>query len=162
VLAEVLTDGDASRLVRRLVQRDRTATSLGGYLGFMGEPFETRDPTALLLQAHLPPGGDVDKVLRTIDEETERIATDGLDAGELERTVARMATHLLRDTDAVLGRALRMAVLEQQRGNAALINDLPRLLGEVTEEQIRSAAGALRPRRRASIEVKVNGNGGTE
>ena len=29
-----------------------------------------------------------------------------------------MATHLLRDTDAVLGRALRMAVLEQQRGDA--------------------------------------------
>jgi zinc protease len=160
VLAEVLTDGDASRLVRRLVQRDRTATSIGGYLGFMGEPFETRNPTALLLQAHLPPGGDVDKVLRTVDEETERIAADGLEPDELARTVARMATHLLRDTDAVLGRALRMAVLEQQRGNAALINDLPRLLGEVTEAQIRSAAGALRPQRRASVEVKVNG--GTE
>jgi len=157
VLAEVLTDGDASRLVRRLVQRDRTATSLGGYLGFMGEPFETRDPTALLLQAHLPPGGDVDKVLRTVDEENERIASDGLEPGELARTVARMATHLLRDTDAVLGRAPRMAVLEQQRGNAALINDLPRLLGEVTEEQIRSAAAALRPQRRASVEVKING-----
>ncbi|MEU8664560.1 nitric oxide synthase oxygenase, partial [Actinoplanes philippinensis] len=27
------TDGDASRLVERLVQRDRTATTLGGYLG---------------------------------------------------------------------------------------------------------------------------------
>ena len=161
VLAEVLTDGDASRLVRRLVQRDRTATSIGGYLGFMGEPFETRNPTAILLQAHLPPGGDVDKVLRTIDEENERIATDGLEPGELERTVARMATHLLRDTDAVLGRALRMAVLEQQRGNAALINDLPRLLGEVTEEQIRSAAALLRPQRRASVEVQV-ADGGTK
>ena len=161
VLAEVLTDGDASRLVRRLVQTDRTATSLGGYLGFMGEPFETRDPTALLLQAHLPPGGDVDKVLRTIDEETERLATDGLEPGELSRTVARMATHLLRDTDAVLGRALRMAVLEQQRGNAALINDLPRLLGEVTEEQIIAAAAALHPRRRATVEVKV-ADGGTK
>ena len=47
----------------------------------MGEPFEVRDPTALLLQAHLPPGGDVDKVLRTIDEECDRLATDGLDDG---------------------------------------------------------------------------------
>jgi predicted Zn-dependent peptidase len=161
VLAEVLTDGDASRLVRRVVQRDRTATSIGGYLGFMGEPFETRDPTALLLQAHLPPGGDVDKVLRTIDEENERIAADGLEPGELARTVARMATHLLRDTDAVLGRALRMAVLEQQRGTAALINDLPRLLGEVTEEQITAAAGTLRPNRRATVEVQIP-EGGTK
>ena len=56
VLAEVLTDGDASRLVERLVLRDRTVTSVGGYIGFMGEPFDVRDPTALMLQAHLPPG----------------------------------------------------------------------------------------------------------
>jgi predicted Zn-dependent peptidase len=157
VLAEVLTDGDASRLVQRIVQRDRTATSIGGYLGFMGEPFETRDPTALLMQAHLPPGGDVDKVLRTIDEECDRIAIDGLAEGELARTQARMATHLLRDNDAVLGRALRMAVLEQQRGDPSLINELPRLLGEVTEEQIIAAAGMLRPQRRATVEVQVAG-----
>jgi predicted Zn-dependent peptidase len=71
-----------------------------------------------------------------------------------------MATHLMRDTDAVLGRALRMAVLEQQRGNAALINELPHLLGEVTEEQITAAAATLRPGRRATVEVQVN-NGGT-
>ena len=126
---------------------------LGGYLGFMGEPFEVRDPTALLLQAHLPPGGDVDKVLRTIDEELDRVAADGLGAGELARIQARMATHLLRDTDAALGRALRMAVLEQQRGAPELLNDLPRLVGEVTEAQVRAAAAALSPNRRAAIDV---------
>ncbi|HKS98007.1 MAG TPA: pitrilysin family protein [Rugosimonospora sp.] len=158
VLAEVLTDGDASRLVQRLVQRDRAATSIGGYIGFLGEPYEVRDPTALLLQAHLPVGGDVEKVLRTVDEECERIATDGLPADELARTQARMATHLLRDTDAVLGRALRMAVLEQQRGNPGLINDLPRLIGEVTEQQVVAAAAMLRPGRRATIEVQVGAN----
>jgi predicted Zn-dependent peptidase len=153
VLAEVLTDGDASRLVERLVLTDRSVTSVAGYIGFMGEPFEVRDPTALVLQCHLPPGGDVDKVLRTVDEELERLATDGLADGELERTQARMATHLLRDTDAVLGRALRMAVLEQQRGAPELLNDLPRLVAEVTAAQITEAAGALRPQRRAAIEV---------
>jgi predicted Zn-dependent peptidase len=157
VLAEVLTDGEASRLVERLVQRDRTVTSVGGYLSLMGEPFDVRDPTALLLQAHLPPGGDVDKVLRTIDEELDRLATDGLAEGELARIQARMATHLLRDTDAVLGRALRMAVLEQQRGEPGLLNHLPRLVGEVTEDQIRAAAGALQPHRRASVEVIAGG-----
>ena len=157
VLAEVLTDGDASRLVERLVLKDRSVTSVGGYLGFMGEPFEVRDPTALLLQAHLPPQGSVDKVLATFDEELDRLANDGLTQGELARTQARMATHLLRDTDAVLGRALRMAVLELQRDNPALLNDLPHLIAEVTEEQIRAAAAALRPQRRASIEVMPGG-----
>jgi zinc protease len=157
VLAEVLTDGDASRLVQRLVMRDRTCTSIGGYLGFMGEPYEVRDPTALILQGHLPPGGDVDKVLRTIDEECERIASGGLTDGELARTQARMGAHLLRETDAVLGRALRMAVIEQQRGDAGLMNELPRLIGEVTEADVVAAAASLRPSRRASIEVIPGG-----
>jgi zinc protease len=153
VLAEVLTDGDASRLVERLVQRDRTVTSIGGYIGFMGDEFQVRNPTALLLQATLPPGGDAGKVLRTVDEELERLATDGLAAGELERTQARIATHLLRDTDAVLGRAQPMAVLELQRGRPELLNELPKLIGEVTAAQITAAAAALRPENRATVEV---------
>ena len=157
VLAEVLTDGDASRLVERLVLRDRTVTSVGGYIGFMGEPYAVRDPTALVLQAHLPPGGDVDKVLRGIEEESARLVEDGLSAEELSRTQARMATHLLRDTDAVLGRALQMAILEQQRGEPRLLNDLPRLIGEVTEEQVVAAAATLVPSRRAAVEVIPGG-----
>jgi predicted Zn-dependent peptidase len=157
VLSEVLTDGDASRLVERLVLRDRAVTSVGGYIGFMGEPFAVRDPTALLLQAHLPPGGDVEKVLRTVDEEADRLATDGLAPGELARTQARMVTHLLRDTDAVLGRAMQMAVLEVQRGEPGLLNELPRLVGEVTEEQIRAAAASLTIGRRATVEVVAGG-----
>ncbi|GAA4930440.1 M16 family metallopeptidase [Actinoplanes utahensis] len=153
VLAEVLTDGDASRLVERLVQRDRIATTMGGYLGFMGDEYLVRNPTALLLQAHLPPGGDADKVLRTIDEELDRLASDGLKPGELDRTQARMATRLLNGTDDVLGRAQPMAVLELQRGRPDLLNDLPKLISEVRAEQIVAAAATLRPESRASVEV---------
>lgn len=158
VLAEVLTDGDASRLVERLVSRDRTATSIGGYLGFMGEPFAVRDPTALVLSAHLPPGGDVDKLLTTVDEELQRLANDGLPAEELARVQARIATHLLRDDDSVLNRALHLATYEIQRGDAGLAGELPRQLGEVTPEQVVSAAATLRPQRRAAIEVIPGGD----
>ncbi|MQA26926.1 MAG: insulinase family protein, partial [Micromonosporaceae bacterium] len=161
VLAEVLTDGDASRLQQRLVLEDRSATSVGGYIGFMGEPFEVRDPTALLLQAHLPPDGDVDKVLLAVDEELDRLGSEGLDVGELERVAARIGTHLLRDVDSVLGRTLQMAVVEQQRGGngpgANLVNDLPKLIGEVSADEVVAAAAALKPQRRASVEVIPGG-----
>ena len=157
VLAEVFTDGDASRLVRRLVLTDRSVTSVSGYVSFMGDPFDVRDPTSLLLQAHLPPGADIAPVLTAMHEEADRVAQDGLEAGELARTVARMSTHLLRDADTVLNRALHNAVLELQRGDASIADDIPRLLAEVTEEQVRAAAASLGPDRRALVEVVAGG-----
>lgn len=157
VLAEVLTDGDASRLVERMVLRDRLVTGVGGYVSFMGEPFAVRNPTAMLVQANLPPGGDVSKVLAVIDEECQRIAHDGLAPGELARTQARMATQLLRDSDAALGRALQMAVLEQQRSAPELLGELPVRLAEVTAEQVAAAAATLVPSRRAAVEVVPGG-----
>jgi predicted Zn-dependent peptidase len=160
VLAEVLTDGDASRLVRRLVLKDRLATSVGGYVSFMGEAFDVRDPTAMLLQAHLPPGGSVDRVLAVADEEMDRIAQDGLEPGELDRTVARMSARLLREMDTILNRVLLHAVHEQQRGEPALAHDLPSRLAEVTADQVQAAAATLAPRRRATVEV-VPGGGHT-
>jgi len=157
VLAEVFTDGDASRLVRRLVLTDRSVTSVSGYVSFMGDPFDVRDPTSLLLQAHLPPAADIAPVLTAMHEEADRVAQDGLEAGELARTVARMSTHLLRDADTVLNRALHNAVLELQRGDASIADDIPRLLAEVTEEQVRAAAASLGPDRRALFEVVAGG-----
>jgi len=157
VLAEVLTDGDASRLIQRLVLKDRSVTSVSGYVSFMGDPFDVRDPTSLLLQAHLPPGTAVAPVLTAVQEETDRVAQDGLEPGELARTVARMSTHLLRDKDTVLNRALQYAVTEQQRGDAAIAGELPTLLAQVTEEQVRAAAATLAPNRRALVEVVAGG-----
>ncbi len=153
VLAEVLTDGDASRLRRRLVQGDRIVTSLSGYLGFMGDPFDVRDPTALLLQAHHPAGVAVDRVVDTMDEEIRRLAEDGLAAGELARVQARLAAHLLREVDSVLGRTLAMATFEQQRDRAELVGELPGLLGRVTDDDIRAAAAKLTPQRCALLEL---------
>jgi zinc protease len=157
VLAELLTDGDASRLVERLIQTDRTATSLGGYAGFMGEPFAVRDPTALIFQAHLPPGGDPDKVLSTVDEELGRLAGDGLADGELARVKARIATHVLREDDSVINRALRLGTGAALHGNAEVARELPRRLGDVTAEQIVEAAARMTPQRRAVVEVIAGG-----
>jgi predicted Zn-dependent peptidase len=157
VLAEVLTDGDASRLVERLILKDGAATSVSGYLGFMGDPFDVRDPTAILLQVHFPPHVALSQVERAVEEELERLATDGIEPGELARVQARLAAHMLRETDSVLGRSLSMAVLEQQRDRAELINELPRLLGSVTPDQIAAAAATLRRDRRALLEIVPGG-----
>lgn len=157
VLGEVLTDGDASRLIQRMVQTDRVATSVAAYCGLMGDPFDVRNPTAMITQVYSPPGVSADTVLSTMDSEIDRLATDGLPAAELTRVQARLAAQLLRDADPVLSRTLAMAVLEQQRGQAELLGQLPTLLTEVTAEQVVAAAASLRPERRAVVEVQPGG-----
>ncbi len=154
VLAEVLTDGDASRLQERLLMTDRTATSIGGYLGLLGDPLDARDPTPFLLEVHHPEQTTVEVVVQSVDEELARLGADGLDQAELDRTVARMTARYLREIDPVLGRATVMSVFEQQRGRAELVNEYPALLAAVTAAQVQAAAATLTPQTRTLLELR--------
>jgi predicted Zn-dependent peptidase len=157
LLAEVLSAGDASRLERRLVQQDRSVTSVATYLGTFGDPFDQRDPVLLTLEVHHPDGSKADDVLVAVDEEVERVASDGLEPGELARVQARLAAGVLREVDSVLERGLAFAALEQQRGRAELVNELPGMLGAITEAQVQAAAGRLLPGSRAVLELRPGG-----
>ncbi|MCU1593547.1 MAG: peptidase m16 domain protein, partial [Frankiales bacterium] len=157
VLAEVLTDGDSSRLQERLLLKDRTATSIGGYLGIMGDPLDAREPTPFLLELHHAPEVPAETVIAGVDDELARLVRDGLDDEEVQRTVSRMVARYFRDLDPVLGRATHAAVFEQQRGRAELINELPELLAAVTAEQVVEAAKTLRADNRAVLELRPAG-----
>jgi len=157
VLAEVLTDGDAARLQQRLILRDRSVTSVGGYLGLLGDPLDARDPTPLLIEVHHPAETPLEAVLAGVEQEIDRLADDGLTSGELDRTVARMTARYFRDLDPVLGRATSMAVFEQQRGRAELVDELPALVRSVSAESVQAAAGTLRPDNRALLELRPGG-----
>jgi predicted Zn-dependent peptidase len=123
----------------------------------MGDPFDVRDPTALILQAHHPAAVDVDRVVNAAAEEIARVADDGLEQGELARIQARIASHLLREADPVLGRTLAMATFEQQRGRAELVGDLAPLVAQVTEREVADAAATLHADRRAVLELVAGG-----
>jgi zinc protease len=157
LLCEVLTDGDASRLQRRLVQRDHLVTDISAYVGEFGDPFDERDPTTLTFSAHYPDAGTLDAILRALDEELSRVAEDGLEPGELDRVRTRLVSVLLRDMDAVISRTLEFAKFELIHGRAELIAELPGRLAAITVDDVRSAAAALRPERRAVLELIAGG-----
>jgi len=157
LLAEVLSDGDASRLQRRLVQRDHLVTDVAAYLGEFGDPFDERDPTALTVIAHYPQAASLDAILAATDEEFARIAESGLDPGELDRVRTRIVSVLLRELDAVMSRTLEFAKFELIYGRAELIAELPERLRAVSEDAVRAAAAALRPDRRAVLELIAGG-----
>ena len=157
LLAEILSDGDASRLQRRLVQRDHLVTDIGAYIGEFGDPFDERDPTAFTITAHYPQADSLSAILRAIDEELSRIATDGLEPGELERVRTRLLSVMFRELDAVISRTLEFAKFELIYGRPELIAELPQRFLAVTEDEIRRAAAGLVPERRAVLELIAGG-----
>ena len=157
LVAEVLSDGDASRLQRRLVQRDQLVTDVSAYVGEFGDPFDERDPSAFTISARFPDANLLEDVLRATDEEITRVADDGLERGELDRVRARLVSVLLHELDAVISRSLEFAKFELLHGRAELIGELPERLAAVTEDEIRKAAAELRPDRRAVLELVAGG-----
>jgi len=157
LLTEVLSDGDASRLQRRLVQRDHLVTDIAAYIGEFGDPFDERDPTALTVTAHYPDARSLSAILTAIDEEIARIVDDGLEPGELDRVRTRLVSVILRELDAVISRTLELAKFELIHGRAELIAELPGRLAAITEADIRAAAEELKPERRAVLELVAGG-----
>jgi len=155
LLTDVLTTGDASRLERRLVQDDRSVIGVSSYLGTFGDPFDQRDPLLLTIEARHAAESPADGIVAAIDEELERIATDGLADGELSRVRARVASGLLREADDALGRALALGAFELHRGRPQMLNELPAMLSEVTGDTVAAAAAALRAQGRSVLELKA-------
>lgn len=80
LLADILGQGEASRLQRALVET-RLALDLAEGMS------ESRGPSLFRIRANLPPGGDVKKVEDVIDGEIARLQREGVTEAEL--TLAR-------------------------------------------------------------------------
>jgi predicted Zn-dependent peptidase len=143
LLARVMSDGEASRLYRRLVCADRIATSQRCYLGMLGDPFDVADPTALVFTARQSCDGPADAILDVVGQEFRRLAEDGPAEREIRGVSARITTEILRETDPMLGRVQALAALELRHGRAELLSELPGLLAEVDERQIRATAATI-------------------
>jgi zinc protease len=157
LLAELLSEGDASRLERRLVHDDRLAVAQSSYVGLFGDPFDVRDATLLTTQVHHPAAVPVDDVLGAVHEEIARVATEGVTAEELARVQARTSAQLLREADSVLGRTLGFAAAELVHGRAELAGEIAARLAAVPPDEVQAAAKGLDPDTAAVLELRATG-----
>jgi zinc protease len=157
LLAELLSEGDASRLERRLIHDDRIAIAQSSYVGLFGDPFDVRDATLLTTQVHHPAAVPAEKVMAAVHEEIARITEDGVDAAELRRVQARVEAQLLQQADSILGRTLSFAAAELIHGRAELAGELAARLAAVTPEAVRVAARGLDPGTAAVLELRPAG-----
>jgi zinc protease len=153
LLAELLSDGDASRLHRSLVQSQRLVTDVSAYLGTFGDPLEERDPTSFYVTAHYSDRRATNAVIAAVDSELDRVATEGTEPRELDRVRLRFASSISRQLDQVINRSLEFAKFEMLFGDAGTILKLPELLARVSDADIRAAAARLTPDSRAVVEL---------
>ncbi len=157
LLAELLSEGDASRLERRLVHDDRLAVAQSSYVGLFGDPFDVRDATLLTTQVHHPAAVGVEDVLAAVHDEIGRVAREGVTPEELARVQARTSAQLLRQADSVLGRTLAFAAAELVHGRAELAGELAARLAAVPPDRVQAAARGLDPGTAAVLELQVAG-----
>ena len=155
VLANVLSDGDASRLRSRLVHRDHTVTDLACTLGVFGnDTFTMRDPVLFQVVVFHPGVAGTDTLLSVVDEELERLAVDGPTEDELARASASASASYWRGLDHVLNRALALAGTEVVHGRAELVNEIPSLVAAVGAKTVAAAAADLLSQHRAIVELQ--------
>jgi len=157
LLAEILSEGDASRLQRSLVQSQRLVNDAAAYLGTFGDPLEERDPTRLNISARYSDRAQTEQVIAAVDAELDRLATDGTEPGELDRVKVRLASIVFHELDQVVNRSLEFSKFQTVFGDASVILQLPALLAQVSDADIRAAAARLRPDSRAIVELVPGG-----
>ncbi|MCK2237340.1 MULTISPECIES: pitrilysin family protein [unclassified Crossiella] len=158
VLTALLTDGDSSRLQRRMTQDEELVVEVGARCGLLGSALDARDPDTLTVTAIHPSTVDVSRVIGALDEELHRLASDGPDTDELARVEARWAAALYSEHDRLMSRTLALGAAELLFGRAELISELPRRIAGVSEEDVVTAAKALRPDSRAVLVLNAGGD----
>ena len=155
LLADILGSGDASRLTARLVHKDHNVTDVGCMMGTFGDDdFFVRDPSLFQVVVFHPGSATTDALVKAIDEEVERLASDEPTKEELARVVASSSAELWRSLDSILNRSHVVGSIETIHGSAELLDELADRLAAVTSADVAAAAADLAGQHRAVLELE--------
>ena len=134
VVLSILGNGDSSRLHQRLVEKEQTALQVGTSLdqGF--------DPGLAWIYAVVPPGGDVSRTEKSIDEEITRLATAGPTAAELTKARNQALAGFWRGLQTISGKAQALGTYEIFHGDYKRLFDAPAEYEHISAEDVKQAA----------------------
>ena len=147
VLLSILASGDSSRLHQRLVEREQAAVEVGSQLeaGF--------DPGLAWIYAVVPPGGDVAKTERLIDEEIARMAQDGPTPAELGKARNQALAGFWRGLETISGKAQALGTYEVFHGDYSKLFDAPAVYESITADDVRKAAATVMTRQNRTVGI---------
>ncbi len=137
LLTRILTDGDASRLHRVLVEDQKIAISADSYLdrGF--------DPGLAWFLLTLPAGGDAKQAEVAFDLEIARLRDGGVTAQELARARSQALADFWRGLATIDGKAQALGQYAVLQGGYQRLFEAPRAYESVTADDIRKLAADL-------------------
>ena len=137
VLLSILGAGDSSRLHQRLVEMEQAAVQVNTQLeaGF--------DPGLAWIYAVVPPGGDVARTEKLIDEEITRIAKDGPTPAELTKARNQALAGFWRGLETISGKAQALGTYEVFHGDYRKLFDAPAVYESITADDVRKAAASV-------------------
>jgi predicted Zn-dependent peptidase len=129
--SDLLLDGDSSRLYQRLVKDEESVVGIQGGMG------ERRGPSTFYIFAIPKPGHTTEAIRATIQEEVERLGTQGPTPAEMEKLRNTLLNDAVRSRQSTLFRAQRLAEYTLYDGDPYHFNnELERYLA-ITPERIR-------------------------
>jgi zinc protease len=149
LLLSVLAEGDSSRLHRRLVEEEQVALSVGSQFT------KTFDPSLVWLLADLPPGGDVGRVEKVLDEELAKVRTQGITDAELRKAKNITVADFWRGLETNSHRGQLLGSYEVFQGDWRKLFDAPARYEQVTREQVRKVAQRIFDSNRRTVGVLV-------
>jgi zinc protease len=137
LLTRILTDGDASRLHRVLVEEQKLAISADSYseAGF--------DPGLVWFFLSLPANGDVRKAEEVFTREIERVVRDGVTAEEVARARNQALADFWRGLATINGKAEALGEYAVLRGGYQKLFDAPKAYERVTPADVQKLASEL-------------------
>jgi len=139
VLGDVLAGGSASRFYLGLVKGRELALNVESLYG-LTSPWEYDGPTLFTVFALYKPTTDADAVLKAMDEEIAKVASEGVGAEELARVKTGMLASWYDGLEAFISRADTLAKLQLLWGDAEVVNRIPAWIEAVTSEDVQRAA----------------------
>jgi predicted Zn-dependent peptidase len=131
--ADLIFEGDSSRLYQKLVKGDESVVSIQGGID------ERRGPSALYIFALPKPGEEVATIRDQIFDEIRSLRASGPSAAEMEKLQNGLCNDVIRGRQSTMYRAQRLAEFALYDGDPTLIDTELDLYLEITPEQIRSA-----------------------
>jgi predicted Zn-dependent peptidase len=131
--ADLLFEGDSSRLYQKLVKGDESVVSIQGGID------ERRGPSAIYIFALPKPGEEVAAIREQIFDEIRSLRASGPSAAEMEKLRNSLCNDVVRGRQSTMYRAQRLAEYALYDGDPTLVDsELDQYLS-ITPEQIRNA-----------------------